>query len=83
MNRVDTSTMPSPSQVADLWDSCDKALMEERRNYWLNLSFHCGQQWVRWEADTRRVRLLSEEETKNCTTINKLGPAIENLLGRL
>jgi hypothetical protein len=83
MNRVDTSTMPSPSQVADLWDSCDKALMEERRNYWLNLSFYCGQQWVRWEADTRRVRLLSEEETKNCTTINKLGPATENLLGRL
>lgn len=83
MDPIDTSKPPTATQVRELWERCDKALLEDRRHYWLNRSFYAGQQWLRWDHDSRRPTMMSDEKVSNLTVINKIAPPVENLMGRL
>lgn len=78
--------LPDAQKVADLWRESDRALSEERRNYWLNTAFYLGQQWVWWDTQRGIVQLQADRASdtdRARTTINRIRPSIDSLMGRL
>lgn len=71
--------------IRNQWDRADRALSEERQDYWLNYSFVEGKQWVFWHAPSRTVadfpRALSDDRTR--LTSNRMQPNLVVLLTRL
>lgn len=77
---------PGVKLVKERWDKADSALMEQRRNFWLNLAFYQGRQWLFWDS-TRRLPIdLTPDRNDNerlRVTINHLKPRLNGLLGRM
>lgn len=72
-------------EVEKRWDRCDQQLIEDRRNYWLNLSFYAGFHWVYWDQARQRLDLLPDrqsESDRERITLNAVGSRIDSLLGR-
>lgn len=62
---------------------------QARRNYWINLAFYLGQQWV-WWSDKRSLLMRMPDSVMSPLgrgrvriAINRFGPNITNVLGRL
>ena len=67
------------------WDRGDMALARERRDYWLNLSFIEGQQWVIWHDTRREVAEFPRPpgDDRVRLTSNRMQPNLTNLLAKL
>lgn len=79
-------SLPSAERIAEMWRASDTALMEERRDYWLNVAFFLGQQWIWWDQSRSVVQLQADRQTESDrarTTINRIRPNIDSLLGRM
>jgi hypothetical protein len=78
--------LPDAARIGELWRASDEALSEERRNYWLNVAFYLGQQWIWWDQNRHYVQLQADrtsETDRARTTINRIRPATDSLLGRM
>ena len=76
---------PVVVEVLRRWDEGDKALLRDRRSFWLSNAFYHDEQWVNYDERTgvteAVVTTLGEvERTK--TTHNLIKPNIETLLGK-
>jgi len=72
--------------VSDRWERSDNALVEERRNYWINLAFYRGHQLLRWDPVRRIAEMRADVETGSQrvqTVVNKIQPRLDHLVGRL
>ena len=69
--------------ILERWASTDRELADQRRNYWLNLSFYLGRQWLYWDRINRTVGELDDGDERARITINKIKPRMNGLLGRL
>jgi len=73
-------------RVVEFWRDGDKALMDDRRQFWLNYAFYRGHQWLWWDPARRVVQTASEADsgtTRVRTTVNKIQPRLDGLIGRL
>lgn len=71
--------------VLKRWEDCDKALIEERRNFWLNLAFTEGHQWIQWNPRSNTVQHWTAADGDNTRTrikVNKIQERVNQLVGR-
>lgn len=74
------------SMVLDRWKAGSDFLEHERRQYWLNLAFYQGQQWIWWDRWRRQARSLSDAGTDTNrirSTTNLLQSRTDRLVGQL
>lgn len=66
------------------WERCDTALARQRRDFWLNLSFFEGDQWVVWNDQSREVTELARrnDDDRVRLTANRIQPNLINLLAK-
>lgn len=88
MAEVDEARPPSGNiaeWVKGRWKRADNALAEQRRDYWLNLSFVEGDQWVMWHDASRTVFEWPRERDSDRVrlTANRMQPNLVNLLAKL
>jgi hypothetical protein len=71
--------------VRDKWEKADRALSTERRDFWMNLSFFHGQQWVFWHGSRREVAEFPRPKDSDRVrlTINRIQPNLVNVLAKL
>lgn len=72
--------------VRERWKKGDVALRDARRNFWLNLAFYQGKQWVTWDATNNVVQEIQPRRRENervRVMINKIEPRIDMLMGVL
>lgn len=71
--------------VRHLWDRADLALARERRDYWLNLAFIEGEQWVFWHPTSQTVAEFPRPKDSDRVriTANRMQPNLINLLAKL
>lgn len=71
--------------VKQQWLRGDLALGRERRDYWLNLAFFEGEQWVFWHDTSREVvefpRARNDDRVR--LTVNKVAPGLIGNLSKL
>ena len=80
------SVDPNVTLVRERWEKCDDALIEQRRQFWLNLAFFQGRQWLYWDYTRRIPQDVTNDRADNervRVTVNQLRPRLEGLLGRL
>lgn len=71
--------------VREAWQDADHTLIDERSNFWCNLAFFEGHQWVWWDRNRRELNEVTRESDQDrvLATINKIRPRINSLLGRM
>lgn len=74
--------------VRKRWDMGTQELMVARKNYWINLAFYLGEQWLWWNDARNMVDRLPQAWSplgpdKAHLTINRLRPNTNILLGRM
>ena len=72
--------------VLDRWKAGSEFLEHERRQYWLNLAFYEGQQWIFWDRWRRQARSLAEigvETNRIRSTTNLIQSRTDRLVGQL
>jgi hypothetical protein len=71
--------------VVSQWNRGDMALARERRDYWLNLSFIEGEQWVVWNSVRHDVAEYprARDDDRVRLTANRMQPNLTNLLAKL
>lgn len=71
--------------VRQQWDRADLALARERRDYWLNLAFIEGEQWVYWHPQSQTVAEFPrpKDDTRVRMTANRMQSNVTNLLAKL
>jgi hypothetical protein len=74
--------------VRKKWEAGGKAIARARKNYWLNLSFCLGDQWVYWDKVRNEVAGYPEQWSplgpeRECVIINRMGPNLEVVMGRM
>ncbi len=72
--------------VREAWDRGDSALLEARANYWMNVSFYRGHQWIWWDRTRRTVQMAPGRRNDNervRAKVNRIRPRVNSLLGRL
>lgn len=75
------------NEIVERWKRSSEELLRQRRDYWQNLSFFFGEQWVWWD---RRNRLQSFPiewsplgKGRARLVINRFAPNIVSVLGRM
>lgn len=74
------------SAVINAWKHGDNDLTDARANYWLNLAFYLGHQWIWWDKERRTVHSLtgrSSDRDRVRARMNRIRPRINSLMGRL
>lgn len=74
------------TDIAEKWRVADKALREDRRNFWYNLAFYQGHQWLWWNRDRNQVSQLdprASDDERVRVTVNKIASRLDGLMGRL
>lgn len=72
--------------VVEAWQAGDEDLVEARANYWLNLAFYLGHQWIWWDRERRTVHSLASRRTDServRARMNRIRPRINSLMGRM
>lgn len=70
--------------IVDQWGRGDLVLARERRDYWLNLAFIEGEQWVYWHPTSRTVAEFPRPNVDRVRlTMNRMQPNLINLLAKL
>lgn len=71
--------------VRESWDVGDHSLIQQRADYWCNLAFYQGHQWVWWDRERRQLNEATRRSEKERVraTANKVQPRLNSLLGRL
>lgn len=70
------------------WKEAGDALSRQRRDYWLNLAFFEGEQWIWWDRRRNTVQTLPQQWSplgpgRARLTVNRIEPNTVSLLGRL
>lgn len=77
----------SAVDVKKMWGDADRLLLADRRNYWLNVAFAEGEQWIEWDTQAGIPQLISRFESNaektSRSTINKIRSRRRNLVSRL
>lgn len=79
---------PLAELVKERWEAGGEVLAAARKDYWINLAFYLRDQWVWWDRKRNIVQSLPQAYSplgpgRVRLTVNRLGPNILNLLGRL
>lgn len=79
---------PTGQMVTARWKLCGDELMKQRRDYWQNLSFFFGEQWVWWDNRRNMLQALPTSYSplgkgRARTVANRIRPNIMSLLGRM
>lgn len=73
--------------VVDRWDEGSKFVENERRQYWLNLAFYQGQQWIYWDRAKRQPSRIEDvvggDTNRIRETVNLIQPRTDRLVGQL
>lgn len=69
--------------VKDQWVRADRALAEQRRDYWLNLAFFQGDQWVFWHKGQNTVNEWDPGDGRVRLVVNRIRPNLTTLLSKL
>lgn len=70
--------------VTEAWTLADNSLLEARANYWMNLSFYQGYQWVWWNRERRTIdEVPRESDDQVHAKVNLIRPRVDSLKGRL
>lgn len=74
--------------VADRWTDGGDIMRRARRDYWLNLAFYLGEQWLWWSAHRNMWMPMSQSYSplgvgRVRLTVNRFGPNLLNLMGRM
>ena len=73
--------------VVDRWDEGSKFVENERRQYWLNLAFYQGQQWIYWDRAKRQPTRIEDvvggDTNRIRETVNLVQPRTDRLVGQL
>lgn len=61
--------------------------LQERQKYerqwFINMAYYCGKQWVSWNTITRQLQLLYDPAHRKRVTVNKIMPAVLKEVGRM
>src|SRR5690606_8768548 len=60
-----------------------EARMPYERQWWINLAFLAGQQWVVWNPQTRTLELPKAPSWRVRMTINHIEPMVRTALAKL
>lgn len=74
------------NRVVELWEKGHRALLRERRDYWLNLAFYRDEQWVWWDRTREAVQIAPERSNDNDRVrlqINRIQPNLVTLMAKL
>lgn len=77
---------PLAREVMDRWAKIDDDLVADRKNYWMNLAFYQGHQWLWWDSTLRAPRIAAQRMYANermRVTVNQIAPRINRLVGRI
>lgn len=74
--------------VRDRWDQGGEELAKQRREYWINLAFYLGEQWLWWNRERNMIDSLPQDWSplgpgKACVTVNRLGANHDIVMGRM
>lgn len=73
--------------VLERWDQGSEHVENERRQYWLNLAFYQGQQWIYWDRARRQPSRIEDvvggDTNRIRETINLIQPRTDRLVGQL
>jgi hypothetical protein len=67
------------------WEQGDKALAQERRDYWLNYAFFAGEQWVYWHERSQEIAEFPRDRNSDRVrlTVNRVQPNLITVLAKL
>lgn len=79
---------PFAALVHKRWDEGDKYLAAARRDYWINLAFYLGEQWLWWDRQRNMVAQFHESWSplgpgKARFKANRIRPNTNIVMGRL
>lgn len=74
--------------IQQKWRDCADDLGKVRRDYWLNLAYYLGEQWIWWDRSRRIVQQLPQQYSplgpgRARITVNRIAPNVGSVLGRL
>lgn len=68
--------------IRSQYEKAYKSVRAETYNYWLNVSFLLGHQWVFWNTQTRRLDEIPRDPDRVQATINKVLPASRTIISK-
>lgn len=79
---------PFAAMVEEKWRRSSEELAGPRRDYWINLAFYLAEQWIWWDKQRNVVQPMAQHWSplgpgRVRLTVNRLGPNLLNLMGRL
>lgn len=85
MGEEETQEKAKADSYREKWERADRALAMERRDWWMNVSFFHGQQWVYFHPTSRAVAEFPRPKDSDRVrmTINRIQPNVVNVLAKL
>lgn len=79
---------PLADEIVDRWKKCGEELVKQRRDYWQNLAFFFGEQWVWWDPHRNMLQGFTSQYSplgkgRARVVSNKVRPNLMSLLGRM
>ena len=85
-----TNRLPDASamRVMQRWKQVSEDLSKARREYWMNLSFYLGEQWLWWDRHRKIIQQLPQQYSplgpgRARITVNRIAPNLGSVMGRL
>lgn len=74
-------------RVMHRWKLVQEDLAKARREYWMNLSFYLGEQWLWWDRHRKIIQQLPQQYSplgpgRARITVNRMAPNLGSVLGR-
>lgn len=74
-------------RVMRRWQEVQEDLSKARREYWMNLSFYLGEQWLWWDKHRKIIQQLPQQYSplgpgRARITVNRMAPNLGSVLGR-
>lgn len=74
--------------ILERWKEGSEAIQAERRDYWINLAFFLGEQWIWWDRRRAVVQSLPQAWSplgpgRAKLTINRIEVNLQSVLGRM
>jgi hypothetical protein len=88
-NKVEKPLTQPPElskQANEVEDFFAKGLSERykyERQWYLNMAYFLGYQWVRWNTTTRTLQMTVDPDHRKRITVNKIMPAVMKEIGRM
>jgi len=81
-------TDPVADEIVEQWRKGADELLKQRRDYWQNLAFFFGEQWVWWSKERGQLQGFTQQYSplgrgRSRMVANKIRPNLMSLLGRM